>query len=381
MYCSNCGNQLHEEDNYCQSCGAKRTSTAENKPLHIRKWHWIVPLLTLIIVVSSLGVYALSEFVQTNSAQEAFQKGENLALEGDYQKAKKSFERALEQRANFKSATMNLKLIQAATATDEHLHKAEKLQKDHKYEKAMDEIQAAETILSGYTGKFITQLEKEIKESRVEANVAQLRFEMKGKSTIEELEPILVKAEKLNIPEAKQIANKIRVQIADYAYTAASDLLKEKQFSAALASVTKGLSYEPENKKLTNLMATIKSEQKAFEHAEQKRIEQALLAASKEKEHNLNSAIEVTSIKTTLDEFGDVVVSGKVKSNATVPVSSIMISYTLTKKNGTTFNENEVYVYPDVLYPDETGSFEYTHYLVNEELNVKFNKATWYLQK
>ncbi|WLD93241.1 zinc-ribbon domain-containing protein [Alkalihalobacillus sp. AL-G] len=380
MYCSNCGNQLQHEEKFCQSCGAKRSSNVETSPPPRRKWYWLVPLLTFFIIAGSLGSYVFAERAETDTANDAFEKGEQLALKGDYKKAKQSFQYALTLRGNFDAAKRNITLMETAINIEERLHKAKQQQEDHAFEKAINEIKHAEAMISGFSGELITQIEQEIKKSRITTNVAQLRFEMKGKSSIEELEPILVKAERLDIPEAEQIANKIRMQIADFAYTIASDLLKDKQFSAALASVTKGLSYEPDNGKLLNLKTTIKSEQEAFEQAEQNRIEQALLAASKEKEHNLNNAIEVTEIQASLNEFGDIIVAGTVKSNATVPVTSIMISYTLFQKDGQEYGENEAYVFPDVLYPGETGSFEYTHFLVNEALNVKLNEATWYLQ-
>lgn len=381
MYCSNCGNQLQQEDKYCQVCGAKRTPTVEPSSPNIQKWHWLVPLLTLLIVAGSLGGYVFAENSKTEAADNAFEKGERLALDGKYEQAKRSFQTALKLRGNFAAAENNLALVDVAIDVKQCLHKVEQYRKGQHFEKAMDEIKKADGMLSRYTGPMIERLEQAATVTRINTNVAQLSYEMKGKSTIEELEPILVKAERLKVTEAKQIADQIRKKIADYAYMMATDLLKDKQFSAAIASVTKGLSYEPKDEKLLNLKTTIQSEQEAFEEAEQNRIEQALLAASKEKEYNLNNAIEVTDIKATLNEVGDVVISGTVKSNATVPVTSIMISYTLYTKDGEVFGENEAYVYPDVLYPGESGSFEYTHFLVNEELDVKQNEATWYLQQ
>ncbi|MGM7703168.1 zinc-ribbon domain-containing protein [Pseudalkalibacillus sp. Hm43] len=379
MYCSNCGKQLQIGDTYCLACGSKRLPTVDETTKKMKRWQWLAPLLAFILVTTSLAGYFYSEHRKTEAAIQAFDNGEKAALDGDYKKAKQAFQTALDHRSDFKAATENMRLIEDALHIQERLNISEKHIEEKAFDKASEQIQKAESTLRSYTGKVASALDQKITSNENALNIAHLQYDMEGKSTLDELEPLLTKADAIQSPEAEQIAEEIRKRIAEIAYVQANDFLTDNQFSAALASVKKGLYHEPKSKKLLSLKTTIHNEQVAFEQAEQKRIEQAIVAAAEEKEHNLNNAIKLNSIEAKMNHLGDIIVTGTIKSQATVPIGSIRISYTLTDQDGKIFDKNEVFVYPDILYPDETGTFEYTHYLVNEELNVKFNEADWHV--
>ncbi|MGP4081691.1 hypothetical protein ACTWQL_17430 [Pseudalkalibacillus sp. R45] len=379
MFCSNCGNKLHTYDQYCETCGAKRLETVEPTRKDIKRWHWLTPLIALVITAICLSGYFYSEHNKTNAAMESFKKGETAALESEYKDAREHFEEALTIRSEFPAATENKKLVNSAIEAKERLHIAKKHQEEKEFSKSFEQIEKASEIVSGYSGKVADTIQLDIKNTRMNVNVAEIRYEMNGKSTLEELEPILIKAEKLDVEEAKEIAEDLRNRIANIAYAQANALLTDHQFSAALASVKKGLYHEPKNEKLINLKSTIQNEQAAFEKAEEHRLEQALIAAAEEKERNLNDALEIISLKTSLNELGDLVVKGTVKSKATVPINSIRVSYSLVDKKKV-FDENEVYIYPDLLYPGEKGTFEYTHFMIDKKLDVEFNEANWYLK-
>lgn len=380
MFCSNCGNQFQIGDTYCESCGAKRlSSTIVETPKRIERWLWLAPVLACLIVALSLGGYFYSEHMKTKAAIQAFHDGEDAALDGDYQEAKKRFQAALDHRSEFPAAENNIKMIEEAIQITERLHISTNHIEEKEFDKAAEQIQKAESTLRGYSGKLASDLDEAIVSSKNTLNISVLRQDMVGKSTLDELEPLLTKADSITTPEAEEISDEIRTRIAEIAYVQANDFLTDNQFSAALASVKKGLYHEPKSKKLLSLKTTIHNEKVAFEKAEQKRIEQAIVAAAEEKEHNLNDALKLMSIEAKLNHLGDIVVTGSVKSQATVPVSSVRISYTLLDGEGKVFDENEVFIYPDILYPDESGTFEYTHHLVNEELEVKFNEVNWYI--
>ncbi len=380
MFCSNCGNKLQMNDQYCETCGAKRLSTVESTKSNMKQWHWLIPMIAFLLAVICLSGYLFTEHKKTHSAMEAFKKGETAALEGEYKEARKYFKEALALRSKFPAAKENMELVNSAIEIKERLHIAAKHQNDQEFNKSYEQLEKAEGILSTYSGKVADSIGTDIRNTRMNVKVTEISHEMKGKSKLEELEPILVKAEKLDLKEAEEIAEEIRDRIAEIAFAQANDLLTDHQFTAALASVKKGLYHKPKNEKLINLKSTIQNEQAAFEKAEEKRYEQALIAASKEKEHNLNDALEVTSIKAKFNDLGDLIVKGSVISKATVPITSVSISYSLMDDKKRVYDENEVYISPDVLYPDEIGTFEYTHYLIDKELNVEFNEANWYLQ-
>ncbi|MCF6410833.1 zinc ribbon domain-containing protein [Pseudalkalibacillus salsuginis] len=380
MFCSNCGNKLQMNDQYCETCGAKRLSTVESTKSNMKRWHWLMPMIAFLLAAICLSGYLFTEHKKTNSAMEAFKKGETAALEGEYKEARKFFKEALVLRSKFPAAKENVKLVNSAIEIKERLHIAAKHQNDQEFNKSYEQLEKAEGILSTYSGKVADSIGTDIRNTRMNVKVTEISHEMKGKSKLEELEPILVKAEKIDLKEAKEIAEEIRDRIAEIAFAQANDLLTDHQFTAALTSVKKGLYHKPKNEKLINLKSTIQNEQAAFEKAQEKRYEQALIAASKEKEHNLNDALEVISIKAKFNDLGDLIVKGSVKSKATVPITSVSISYSLIDGNKRVYDENEVYISPDVLYPDEIGTFEYTHYLIDKEFNVEYNEANWYLQ-
>ncbi|WP_261131230.1 zinc ribbon domain-containing protein [Bacillus sp. Marseille-Q3570] len=380
MFCSNCGNKLQTYDRYCETCGAKRLETVEPTRKDIKRWYWLTPLIAFVITAICLSGYFYSELNKTNAAMESFRKGETAALESEYKEARKHFEEALEIRSEFPAAMENRKLVNSAIEAKERLHIAKKHQEEQEFSKSFEQIEKAMEIVSGYTGKVADTIQLDIKSARTHVNVAEIRYEMNGKATLEELEPILIKAEKLDIEEAEEIAEDLRNRITNIAYAQANQLLTDHQYSAALASVKKGLYHEPKNEKLISLKSTIQNEQAAFEKAEEHRIEQALIAAAEEKERNLNDALEVISLKTSLNELGDLVVEGTVKSKATVPINSIRVAYSLIDNKKKVFDDNEVYIYPDILYPGEKGSFEYTHFMVDKKLDVKYKEANWHLK-
>src|SRR5690606_1770414 len=177
-----------------------------------------------------------------------------------------------------------------------------------------------------------------------------------------------------------QITENIRNQIVDFTYTKASEQLSEKHFSDAQMIVEDGIKYAPNSEKLHSLQTTIEKEKVSFEITQQQRIQQAIDTAEEEREMNETDAIKVDSVKLENDDQGNLVVKGEVKSIATIPVSSILVEYSLLT-NDAEFLSNEVYVFPDTLYPKESGKFEFTHFDINQDvknIDIKVKKITWY---
>ena len=59
----------------------------------------------------------------------------------------------------------------------------------------------------------------------------------------------------------------------------------------------------------------------------------------------------------------------------------MQVNYAIAMKKGDEFLKNDVFVYPDTLYPNETGKFEFTHYDIQEASNryqANVKKITWY---
>ncbi|MBM7680002.1 tetratricopeptide (TPR) repeat protein [Pullulanibacillus pueri] len=342
-------------------------------------WWWLMPLFIFLLIAGTLTGCMLYEQSKTAAAIASFQKGETLAKKGDYQEAYQAFEQATKKRRNFAEANLDKTVVTLGLSIQKDFDQVDAFNKKKDYAKALTTLDESEQKLKGYKGDIVNNLKEAISNKRVNTMVQKLRLEMKSKKTIDELSSILEQAKALDVPEAHQIADEILKQIVELAYTKASNLLQQNQFSEALQAVTDGLNYDKNNKKLLDLQDTIKNAQDSFESAQEERIQQAMAAAEKERQHNKNDAVQLVSAKAKLNEYGDLVVSGKVKSDATVPITMIKVAYTLTDQDGKKFKSNEVYATPDTVNPGEEAQFEYTHMAVNKDLKLKVTGFTWYV--
>lgn len=142
-----------------------------------------------------------------------------------------------------------------------------------------------------------------------------------------------------------------------------------------------GLRYIPESERLKNLKSTIEKQKVAFETEQQKRIEQALSQYELEQDQNKNNAVEIVKVEAKPDEYGDIVVKGEIKSVATVPIQSVTVNYSLYDENDELLTENETFLYPETLYPNETGKFEYIHYEMPDKVSIEINQVSWFLDE
>jgi len=153
----------------------------------------------------------------------------------------------------------------------------------------------------------------------------------------------------------------------------------KKNYSSALEKVNDGLKYDPSSEKLLGLKKAIEKAKKEYEAQETAIANEAIQKAQEEYEHNKKEGVQLVDIKAKLDEYGNIEVTGKVKCTATVPVTSVSVSYTLYDEHGAEYETNEVIVVPDTLNPGDEGTFDYTHFNVNGKLTVKATKLKWYL--
>jgi hypothetical protein len=434
MYCVNCGQQLEKGSHFCPSCGTQvpaeggisyeTMSEQAGQPLEENKVQthtqnqslskvqtanessklevsrvdnrekrklgklWLVPVLSGVLALGSFGTAYAYQNHKTQESLQAYKQGEALALKGDYKGAEAKFKHSLELRSDFESAKHDLQVVSLALVTEKDITLANSLEKKGKYDQALNTIQSSEGHLANYKGTLIVTLNKSLSKARMVTSVAQLRQEMKGKTSVDDLAPVLRKAENLNFPEAKQIADEIRNQIADFSYSQANAQLEKNSFTEADNLIASGLKYAPSNQKLKTLKSTVAQKKKAFENAEEAKMEQAMVAAAKEQANNQSNAVQLVNISTYWDQFGDLVVTGTVKCIATVPISSVQINYNVTDSNGNELDTGQVYTDQNVLYPGDENTFEDTDYnITSDQISDPSNVptatvtgATWYLQ-
>ncbi|WLR58655.1 zinc-ribbon domain-containing protein [Guptibacillus hwajinpoensis] len=384
MYCPHCGKKRGDDEQFCFSCGKELVT--QNKAKHSLSilWRWL-PVMVFFLLASTLAGYYFYEESTSKAAIRSFEKGEELAKNGKLEAAQKEFNEAQQNRPRFPAAKKNENIVTIALNVEETLKQAETARKKDNYSKALDLIKEAEQTSASYKGDLFSTLQEDIGTVRTTVMVAELKFDMKGKESIDELKPVLTRAESLQVDEAQDIAGQIRNQIVDFSINEANGYLEENHFTEALNSVEEGLEINKGNEKLLNLQTVIEKRRNSFEEEQQKRIEHAMVAAAKEEEMNRTSAIKLNELETKVTDYNELKVTGTVSSNATVPVNSIGASYKVLDGDGKEFDKGEVYINPDKLYPDDTGKFDFMIYDVGEDVKdldqftVEIDHFTWYL--
>ncbi|WP_222599290.1 zinc ribbon domain-containing protein [Aquibacillus kalidii] len=350
------------------------------KNLH-SKW-WILPIACFFILLVAVGSFYIYLEKKENQAEIYFNQGEELALNGDFYKAQNKFEQAIKLKDNFPVAKDVFQFMQVAIDIDNNLTQAEKHVENNDFTKAIKLINQSEDHLKNYNGEVVNLIVTNVATAREKTLISQLDEQLAKEPSISELKNLLWDAESIQNEKAKKIATDIREQIIAFTFSEANQSLKENQFTNARDTVEEGLKYAPNSEKLLSMKTTIEKEKTAFETALEQRIEQAMNAAEEERNMNENDAVEIVDIKVSQNDQKKLVVSGKLKSVATVPINSISVEYQLLNEKDEKLASNEVYIYPDTLYPDEEGRFEYTHFDIkpdNVNVKVKIVKVKWFL--
>ncbi|MFD1849216.1 zinc ribbon domain-containing protein [Oceanobacillus bengalensis] len=382
LHCPYCGTSVHieEDELFCIHCGKKLPSDMHERANNSKKKnkYWLLPLFSLILSIIAIGIYHLMLQNQITDAKEAYNVAEQAALEENYEEAMTAFNEALDHHSNFNQAAVSLEFVKKAIDIQDLLIKANSLSDNGEFQQALALLTETEQELKDYTGDAVNELIHSIQSHQETIKMAKISDALKKEPTIDELKILLWESESVG-QEAEDITESIRHQIIDYSFTKASELINEKQFREATLFVEDGMKYAPNSEKLMSIKTTIEKEKVAFETAEQQRIEQAMSIAQEDYELNETDVVELVSATLKRDKQGNLVVNGEVKSVAEMPINSILVEYSLLD-NGNEMIANEVFVYPDTLYPNESGNFEFTHFNTKKmnELELKVTKITWY---
>lgn len=383
LHCPYCGTIVKENESYCVKCGRELPSDLHTRLKRKKTFnrYWYIPILSLIFcIISLVTFYFILQYKET-TAKQLYNQGENFMIEENYLEAKDAFRDALTYKDNFYEADISLNFVEKVLHIEEDLKKAIEQTENEQFNDALAIIDTAERTLKNYHGTAVNHLINQIVNERNNIKIEQLKSVLKNQPNIDELKSLLWESEAINTADAKEITLNIRNQIVDYIFSKASEQLNNKQFNDAQILVDDGLKYASNSEKLLSLKTTIEKEKTAFEVEQQERIEQAIHLAAEEQEKNKEDAVKLNAVKLTSDEQGNLIVNGEVTSVATVPINSVLIEYSILTDQDKEILTNKVYVFPDKLYMNEDGKFEFTHYDVNdrhEDIKVNVNKITWY---
>lgn len=384
FHCPHCGSSIHKHEQFCVICGKKLPQDIEERVGKTRifnKW-WLMPIGVMLSVSFILAVHFFISEAKIEHAKQHYTLGAEFIEEQQFEDASIEFEKALSYHSSFTSASIAFDFLKNVEKMEKKLENIPELLAEKQFNEALEQIDQYENELSHLQGQAINDLIDMLSNKRNTVELEKIKTELVEQPSIERLKVLLWDAESIKNEEGIEVTEEIRTEIVDYTFSKASEQLNNNQFNDALLFVEDGLKYASESTKLQSLKTTIDKEKTAFETAQQERIEQAITIAEEEEEHNRNDAVELDKIDVKVTKQGNVVIKGRVKSGATVPITSVFVEYELYRKGEEPFTTNRVFVFPDVLYPDEYGQFEFTHYDVDtkeKDILMNVNKITWYI--
>lgn len=341
---------------------------------------WIIPMLLLGVILAGLSLIYKYELQVNHEVSALHKQAQTEALEGHYTKAVALLNSAAAKRPNYQALALDRAVTSEAAEWQNQLHSAAEGLKKQQIQSSETSIHAIAKALANRSEPVFAALRKELSAKQLTLAVMKVKSELDKLNTVDALASKLNSVEALKGNEAEAVKQQIISKLAGLSYTAAEKLLKKKDFAGALKAVDKGLAYAPENEQLSTYRKRIQSEKLAFEQAEHKRIELAAQQAAKEDLNNRTAAVEVKGINVTLDEYGDLQISGTISNKATRTIYSIDLSLGIYNESGAYLGQTEASVDPYRIAPGESGEFTATYYGVYEQAQVSVVNATWYLE-
>ncbi|MET1175309.1 FxLYD domain-containing protein [Paenibacillus amylolyticus] len=345
-----------------------------------RAFSWIIPLLLAAVMGALLTFYYKQEMSINAEVKTLHQQAEQAALEGKYKEALQLLDSALTKRPNYDALIQDRQITAKAFNLMNQLDEASTSLKTGKLSAGDKTIQAVAKALMEREEPVFAKVRAAFNNRKVTLAVLKVKKEIDSLTTIEALAEKLDTVSNLKGKEAETVEKQIVDKLASISYKEAEQQVKQKNFTTALQTVDQGLSYAPENEKLTSYRERVLSEKKAFEKAEADRIQLAEQQAAEEDLMNRTAAVSVVNVDATLDMYGDLYISGSLVNNATRPISSITVLIDIYNIDGIYLGQTYADVYPSWLDVGEEGFFETYYYGVYEEAEISVVNATWYLE-
>lgn len=377
-YCPYCGGKVNRDEVFCIQCGEKLPADYDQRmaPSKIKVGYWTIPIIIFFIMLMlTIGLHFFLNY-QTHLATEAYHNAEDHLIQQEYDQALIELEQAISYQNPFASAESLHRFTKLVISFEEEINK------ESDYQIILQLINKTKNELNSFSGEAVDQFLKDIKTEQISIQLDLVKAKLADEPNIESLPAILWEVEGVQDPLAFELASSIKEQIVAYTSAEVNKLLQEKQFSKAQISVENGLYYVPNSAKLTSLSSVVSKEKDTFESAQEERMEQAITAYEEEHDINQNDAVELVDVQLKENDQGHLVVTGQLKSVATIPINTVVVHYTITDQTGEVIDTNEIYVYPDTLYPEETGKFDYTYFDLdqpNHDLTVTVDTITWFL--
>jgi tetratricopeptide (TPR) repeat protein len=414
LFCHHCGEKLLEGSSFCNTCGSKvepvqeattqpeehvpeqpivsnekqpqPTNIKPSPPISQHTYQpeqspkkestfksilpFLVPLLSLVIVTVVLVISFTTEQKKNNTVLELQKSGESEALAGNYDAAIKAVDEAIKLRPDYEILQLNLEETNKAKEFSAQLDSVSKSISSQDFAGAEQLLATLKEQVNTNNGPLFANFQANITKEEERISIGKLIQEVASINTIDELASKLSELESLSSPEAESVRSEILDKIAQITNTEATDFLANGQFAEALNVVNKGLSYKTDDEELLQLKEKIEQEKVAMEEQ-----------AAEEDLHNRTAAVELLTFTANLEDNGDISIEGTIKSNATIPIYTIVLYYAVYDTNGEFLLEGSVNVEPNQLEPGDEGTFAAIISGVDQEATVEMYHATWYFDE
>ena len=405
MYCHQCGEEIVDDSKFCSNCGVQVHSLPDGKNdttineiaisteetveiehqqeqkklVLIRILPLLIPLISLLVVATGLSIYYFQEKEVNQEVLQLKKSAEETALKEDYKQAKEIILQALSKRTDYSALKVDLDAIEKAIKYEEMIGQVSDNIKKSQFDVASKELANIKEKLSGEQDPLFKPFQKQVEDREINITVGSIKKELNNLTTIDQLGGKLSILDTLPENEASAVKQEILNKIVQISTDQVKSSLSNNQFSEAFSTIDLGLQYAVNNEKLLALKSRAEQDQEAFQQAEQQRIEKAMEAAAQEDLKNKTAAVDVSDISATVNQYGDLYVSGKVKNVATTNIRSITIYYSIYDENHTYLRNGYTSVYPYELQPGASGAFEDIYYGVQQNVNIEIDNITWYL--
>ncbi|MBU8906526.1 FxLYD domain-containing protein [Desertibacillus haloalkaliphilus] len=390
MYCHSCGQKRVENAQFCSNCGTEFVDTDAKKRVEekqtdqdqtssSRAYQWFIPVVSMILIGFGLGYFYITETNKNEQVHAIVTEVDQLLSESNYSEAASRLSSALHTRPEHVELEQFMLLVEKASQYEQDLLEVDSLLQEKSFDEASENLLDLNAKLNEETNELYQPLHTMVQESEDRLTVALIRDELDELTTYEQLATKLSEVSSVGTEGAGLIKEQIITKIVDVTYEQASALLQQHDFSGASNHVEKGLQHAADSEKLLNFREKIEHDQIAFQQAEQQRIEQAMIAAAEEDLKNRTDAVEVVSMDSNLDEWGDLYFHGEIKNTATKPIYSVELYASVYDHEGIYLGGSLVSVYPYYIEPGEVGYFSGTFYGVYENMEISIEDATWYL--
>lgn len=342
-------------------------------------------ILSLLFTLTFVGAAALFYYYQyevevNNTVLKLQQDARTTALAGEYEEALFLLHQASNKRPQFAALLADEEVLYHAIELEELLHMAEMNIEEGSTVEAEQYLDQARSRLTGRKEPLYFKLRSKLDELTVGLKVQKLSRELQFTNSIARITDQLHAVSTLGGDEAAALKERMLEKLVTLSETEAINLLKKKNYPKALEAIDVALQFTQGHESLEQLRRQVTDAQRQYEQAEQQRIEQAMQKAAEEDLINQTAAVDVIHIEQSFDEFGNMTIEGLLRNQATRPIHSIEVQFTIYDLLGNELDNGRARVTPDYVEAGEEMTFTSTIYgAFWQECKVVIDHATWYL--